>query len=430
MNLSLEGALGVVLRPILFSIYFLSGLIPRNRRRWVFGSWSGKRFADNSAALFEYAAKRKEAGIEIIWISSNRDIVHSLRGRGFKAFHPWSIAGIRTCLTSGIYVYDGLTKDINHWLSRGARRVLLRHGVGIKKVERAIEQPGHRLYQLFHGTAIQKLFWGYLLPWHLVRPDMTIATSPDHAVQGQTYYDITAERVAITGFPRVDRLLTPGDAPEGSKEREVIETINALDNRPVYLYLPTFRDAQAAFEFPLEEMQAAAARLGVTILVKLHFVDRSKHRSFETGKNGNLVLIDAKIDPHLLFSAVDGLISDYSSVTFDFVLTGKPIVFFVPDLDDYLQHSRSFYYEFNDVTPGPKLRNVTELEAALRDVGNTGIGRWREKYESVLDRFHTFRDAGSSERTYREIMTRFVPAAADKNLTEVANTRLEKCEYR
>ncbi len=50
-------------------------------------------------------------------------------------------AGIWTCLTGGIFVFDGLTRDVNHWLSRGAKRILLRHGVGIKVLERGIKTP-------------------------------------------------------------------------------------------------------------------------------------------------------------------------------------------------------------------------------------------------------------------------------------------------
>jgi len=151
-----------------------------------------------------------------------------------------------------------------------------------------------------------------------------------------------------------------------------------------------------------------AARLGIVLLVKLHFVDGLRNRSFTSGEDDSLVLVDAAIDANGLFYAVDGLISDYSSVTFDFILTEKPVIFFVPDLANYQRHSRSFYYEFDEVTPGPKPENVNELEAALRSVLDNGVGEWQSKYKTVLDRFHTYRDAQACERTYRELVSRFV----------------------
>ena len=408
MKFWLENILGLLLRPLLFAVYFLSGFVPRKPDRWVIGGWSGKRFADNSAALFEHVTAHESDAIEAIWISSNANILTELRGRGFRAFHPWSFAGVHACLTAGVYAFDGLTKDINHWLSRGARRVLLRHGVGMKKIERAIEQPGHRLYQLFHGNLAQRTLWSYLLPWHLVRPDMLIATSPLHAAQGQEYYGVGPDRMAITGFPRVDRLMSADSDQPNEEVRAILENL-ALRDVPVYLYLPTFRDVPAGFEFPLEDMRAMAKRLGIILLVKLHYVDRERYQSFESDPDSGLQLIDAHIDPNLLFDAVDGLISDYSSVTFDFILTGKPVLFYVPDLEDYLRNSRTLYFNFNEITPGPRAQSVTELEAALRTVMDNGLGEWRGQYQAVLDRFHTYRDAGSSERTCKEILARFVP---------------------
>jgi len=416
MILTLEGALGVILRPLLFLIYFLSGLVPRNPHRWVFGSWSGKRYADNSAALFEYVIAQEEKLIEPIWISNNADVIQSLRERQFVAYRAWSLKGIFACLTSGVYVFDGLTKDINHWLSRGAKRVLLRHGVGIKKIERAIEHREHRLYKLFHGSPLQRLIWSYLLPWHLVRPNLMIATSPDHVRQAQDYYGVDADQVVITGFPRNDQLLQATNDGHDGPERTVIDDLSRR-GLPVFLYLPTFRDAESRFDFPLEALDQMASRLGIVLLVKLHFVDGLRNRSFASGADNSLVLVNAAIDPNRLFDAVDGLISDYSSVTFDFLLTEKPVVFFVPDLADYLQHSRSFYFDFDEVMPGPKPKNVNELEAALRSVIDNGKGEWQDKYQEVLDRFHTYRDARGSERTYREMVSRFLPPATRAGIT-------------
>ncbi len=417
MILSLKGLLGVFFRPLLFISYFLSGFVHRNPHRWVFGSWSGKRYADNAAALFEYVVTQGDSKIEPVWISSDAKVIGSLRRRNFTVYRPWSPQGIAACLTAGIYVFDGLTKDVNFWLSRGARKVLLRHGIGIKKVERAIEHPEHRLYQLFHGSLPQKMLWSYLLPWHRVRPDLMIAASPAHLHQGREFYGVNADRIVITGFPRNDHLLraTNNDIP-GPEQRILAD----LSRRglPAFLYLPTFRDVDSGFEFPFAELDRMAARLGIVLLAKLHFVDGLRNHSFVSSAGNNLLPVDAAIDPNRLFCAVNGLISDYSSVTYDFLLTGKPVVFFVPDLAAYVQRSRSFYYDYDEVTPGPKAGNVNELEVALQSVIDNGIGEWQDRYRAVLNRFHTFRDAQASARTCREIVTRFLPSAGSVEIDE------------
>lgn len=414
MTGKLQTTLGVLIRPLTFALYFLSGLAPRSSHRWVFGSWSGKRFADNAAALFEHMQRLGPTPVSVTWISGDRDVVRELRKRGYAAELRWSPRGMRACLSAGVFVFDGLTRDVNHWLSRGAKKVLLRHGVGIKKVERAIEHPGHRVYQLFHGRWWQRAFWSYLIPWHLVRPDLLIATSPEHAAQGQLYYDVEADRIVITGFPRNDALLAT-DAPPLDPQVRPLATAASRRGLPVFLYMPTFRDDDSRFKFPLRELEQMASRLGVILAVKLHFVDRLSQKDFVPAPQGNLRLLDPTIDASQVFPIAAGLISDYSSVVFDFLLTGKPVIFFVPDFDEYLRHSRSFYYDFNEVTPGPKARTLAELEAAISAARN-GLGEWQDRYQAVLSRFHTYRDGGSSERVYHLILERFVPSSHDGRL--------------
>lgn len=421
MIINLQTVAGVLLRPLMFALYFLSGFAPRSPTRWVFGSWSGKRFADNAAALFEYVDGNEQSPVEAVWISHDRDIVRKIRERDGVAHTVWSPSGMLACLTAGVFVFDGLTKDVNHWLSRGAKKILLRHGVGIKKVERAIEHRQHRLYQLFHGTWWQRSFWAYLLPWHLVRPDLLIATSPDHAVQGQKYYDVDLDRVVITGFPRNDVLMSADVTSVDDRVRPLVDEA-ASRQLPIFLYMPTFRDDDSRFDFPLQELEAMASRLGVMLVVKLHLVDGLRQKSFVPDPQGNLRLLDPMIDASTIFPAATSLISDYSSVVFDFILTEKPVIFFVPDLDQYLRHSRSFYYDFEEVTSGPKAKTLDELEAAIAAAKVAGRGEWLDRYERILERFHTFRDAGSSARAYEAIVQRFLPSEVDRSAVRLTKS--------
>jgi CDP-glycerol glycerophosphotransferase (TagB/SpsB family) len=432
MAINLHNIFAVLFRPLLFIVYFVAGFSPRNPRRWVFGSWSGMRFADNTAALFEYAAARKQDGIEVIWVSRDPRIVKSLRERNLRAHATFSPAGIWVCLTGGVFVFDGLTRDVNHWLSRGAKRVLLRHGVGIKVIERAIKTPKHRLYQLFHGNILQRLFWTYLLPWHAVTPDFSIATSKTHLLQGALYFGMQPEALAITGFPRNDQLLEAHAALADTPDHAWLKAAQRK-SQPVFLYLPTFRDDAARFSVPWQELDAIAGRAGVRLLVKLHLVDTNRGLGDAVGPTRYLRLADPAIDCNSLFQAVDGLISDYSSATFDFILTRKPVIFFVPDLDDYLSHSRSFYFDYADVTPGAKVKTPEALEQAIVEAAAHGIGQWKDQYEAVLDQFHVFRDARARERTYHEIRRRLLGLAVPDNVAQArvmpADTESQKCAF-
>ncbi len=406
MIVDLKTLLGVLLRPVLFLLYFLSGFVPRDRNKLVFGSWSGHRYADNTAALFEYMCRAGDPKLRLVWLSQERLIVKRLQDMGVCAFHAWSPRGLHACLTAGTLVFDGLTKDINHWTSRGAQRVLLRHGVGIKKIERAIDAPNHHLYKLFHGNLLQKLYWRYLIPWHVVQPDLIIATSPDHAKQAEAYYDVDPDRIVITGFPRNDQLdKNMSDDLDADLLRWLHESRRL--EIPVFLLLPTFRDQRSPLPFSWHKLNDIAGRAGVRILMKLHYVDERRGVASGFENQSHVVLADASIIPASLFNKVDALISDYSSVIYDFILTRKPVVFFVPDYDEY-RRGRGFFYDYDTVTPGPKATNMAELEAALRMVTEHGRGAWAADYERVLDKFHTFKDTGSCERTYNLILCRCV----------------------
>jgi CDP-glycerol glycerophosphotransferase len=279
--------------------------------------------------------------------------------------------------------------------------------VGFKKVERRHENPGHRLYQLFHGKWWQRAFWAYLLPWHLVRADLMTSTSPDHAKHGELDYGVNAENSVITGFPRNDALFSTGETTIDPQIRSLADEANERD-LPIFAYLPTFRDDNSHFEFPLRELEEMATRIGVILAIKLHFVDSLRAKSYLAKPDGNLRLVDPQIDAKQIFPVAAGLISDYSSVVYDYMLTEKPVIYFVPDLDEYLQHSRNFCYVFDEVTPGPKARTLRELEDAIVAARDDNQEEWREQYESVLELFHTYRDSRSGQRVYEAIFTRCV----------------------
>ena len=115
--------INVVFRPFHFALYWLSGSFRRDESLWVFGSWSGKLAGDNAGALFEYVSGLPY-GPRCIWVSADQDIVNELQARGFAAELRSSVAGWRACSRAGVYVYDGLTRDVNHWVFTRSQEAL------------------------------------------------------------------------------------------------------------------------------------------------------------------------------------------------------------------------------------------------------------------------------------------------------------------
>lgn len=408
MSARLKSAISVVLRPAQFLIYFLAGFVPRRPAQWSFGCWSGHRFGDNAGAVFLHVCEEATDGIDAAWITNEPTIRDQLRAEGHRAFTAWSPGGIWWTLRSGVFVYDSLPKDINFWTSRGAKLVLLRHGIGIKKIERAIDATDHRLYQLFHGSTVQRLFWRFVLPWHLPVPDLLMACSPTHATQGHWFYGTDPDKIRITGFARHDDLLD-----DGPRDRTAIPTVGPPipADRPVFVYLPTFREGMARQTFDWEVLAAAAEAADVTIAVKLHYVDadRGVHGLDRLARSTHLRMIDPHMDPSDAYPHADGMISDFSSAPFDFMLLERPIIYYIPDLERFT-NLRPLMYDLEDVAVGPLCRTADELADALRAARRDGIGEHRERYEELRRRFHTYPPGGASERVVAAIREEFLGA--------------------
>lgn len=390
-------------RGLLFPLYFLSGLVPRRDDLWVFGSWGGYRYADNAAALFRFCHARRAVRVELVWISRRREIVRDLCAQGYDARWIWSVGGMAACLRAGVYLFDCFSKDINFWLSRNARHVNLWSGVPLKTFERDIDHPANRYYRLFHGNPIERALYGMMMPWHLVRPDLIIATSDETAEITRRAFDIDTSAVVVTGFPRNDAILAP-DAPSALPTGLPGAFAAASESgKRIFLYLPTFRDSGKPFlRFDWARLASAMVDQNAVFFCKSHPVDRGH---FPTDYP-QIVELGQDTDVYALLPHTDILISDYSSIIFDFQLLGRPIVYYTPDLEEFVTQNRSLNFDPEDVAVGPICRTFDELLTALAAGGSSESPEDARRRDVIRARLHSFVDAGSSERVLEAIYSK------------------------
>ena len=98
-----------------------------------------------------------------------------------------------------------------------------------------------------------------------------------------------------------------------------------------------------------------------------------------------------------LYLAADMLVTDYSSVMFDFAVTGKPMVFYTYDLEHYRDDVRGFYFDLAEVAPGPLVRTSEELVEAIadRDVAASDLA---DRYARFRDTFCSLEDGHATDR--------------------------------
>ncbi|HSD81910.1 MAG TPA: CDP-glycerol glycerophosphotransferase family protein, partial [Solirubrobacteraceae bacterium] len=107
--------------------------------------------------------------------------------------------------------------------------------------------------------------------------------------------------------------------------------------------------------------------------------------------------VSAYPDVSELLLATDVLVTDYSSMMFDFANTGRPMLFFTYDLEDYADRVRGFYLDFEAIAPGPLLRTGGEVVEALRGIDDVRA-RYAERYAAFARRFCELDDGGAAAR--------------------------------
>lgn len=218
--------------------------------------------------------------------------------------------------------------------------------------------------------------------------DVCLASSEATAVCYSEAFRQPLERfVWSLGIPRTDLLF---GEPKVSETREKVRRRYALPaGRRVVLYAPTFRGDQTYAARHPTELDLHLLR---RVLADDHIVLLRLHPFVRHGVRTDADLADFVVDvseyPEVneLMLASDVLVTDYSSVIFEFALLGRPIVFFAPDHETY-ERERGFYFDYRREGPGPVFETTRELAEYLRagSFDTERVERFREKWFALAD---------------------------------------------
>lgn len=274
-----------------------------------------------------------------------------------------------------------------------------------------VRRAGQQILQTFHGYPSKAMGLGLwrargLLPsqiegqldhtsrvWNnLLTPDPEM----DQYYRRDYAYDGT---ILALGYPRNDVLVSSAAAElrEATRAR-----LGIAPGQRAVLYAPTWRDdlatnfRSAAAVHHLDVEQAAAA-LGDDYVLLLR-----GHRFHPPTPGGSRVIdVTAHPDINHLIAASDAAVLDYSSLRFDFALTGRPMVFLVPDLDTYGSRTRGFLWDYRETAPGPLVDTTAEVVAELRDLSRLAA-RYSEELVAFNARYNRLQDGRAAERVVAE----------------------------
>ena len=277
-----------------------------------------------------------------------------------------------------------------------------------------VKREGQTYLQTWHGTPLKRIAFDIPTPaWggaadYMVRFAADVAKW-DYLVSPQPFSTPIFQRsfrydgpILETGYPRNDALCRPNATQVAAAVRR---RLGIPAGKRVVLYAPTWRDDQArggSFALGLRlDLDAFSRSLGGdhVLLVRAHVNVR------EAVPAGTPGVIDVSRYPDIaeLYLAADVLITDYSSVMFDFAVTRKPILFFTYDLEHYRDDLRGFYFDFEAEAPGPLLRTSDEVIQTLQEVDRVVLEH-APAYEAFAQRFCPLDDGKASARILDQIL--------------------------
>ena len=206
-------------------------------------------------------------------------------------------------------------------------------------------------------------------------------------------FGMRAEPLRI-GYPRNDSLLA---ADRDERGRELRERLGFPPDRKVVLYAPTYRCADTVFQ-PGFDLERFAAEFGDThtLLIRAHYLN-----TVTVPVNARHAVLDLSAHPDVteLILASDALITDYSSVIFDYALFDRPMLFFSPDTASY-REERGTYFDLTERAPGPWTSDQDALFAALRELpaADDPADPYRDRRRGFAAEFGQYETGAAGER--------------------------------
>ena len=380
----------------------LGRAVPRSPRRWVVGSGFG--VADGGLAVARGALGR-EPSLRLVWLASSAEEVRAARSAGFDAELKGSLRGLWETLRAGVVVVTHGFGDVNRYGTSGAVVVQLWHGSPLKRLH--LDSPAALRLPVLGGWAPARRLMAALYRRGTSRISVLPAGSDTVAADLARAFGLTPDAVPVTGEPRTDVLFAGDDDARRARALARLEaTTGPLGGRRVVLHAPTWRDGGSDPCVPTAEEWAVIEdwcdRTGSVLVVRPHRLGVGE----DTHVSDHVRLLDPVIEPEVIpvLWACDVLVTDYSSTLVDFAVTAGPVVFFAPDVAEYLR-TRGLYRPYDEISGGHVERTWAEVLARVDAVTAPGPAALeaREHSARLAAAYHRFSDGRNTERVLQRI---------------------------
>ncbi|WP_427167013.1 bifunctional glycosyltransferase/CDP-glycerol:glycerophosphate glycerophosphotransferase [Streptomyces sp. C1-1] len=354
----------------------------------VYCAYWGRGYACNPAAIHAKARELAPHIRSVFLVEPDqahtlpKDIEYAVIGSA----KYWDVLARAKYLVNNANFADAVVKR------EGSVHLSTQHGTPLKKM--GVDQATYPVVAAATGSFAKLLArvdrWDYNL------------TSNRHSTEMWERAFPAAHETLEYGYPRNDVYYTATADDVARARRE----LGVPEGKTAVLYAPTHRDYHTGFETGLD-LEAFCEEAGedVVVLLRAHyFYDRGGARN-----TGRIIDVTAHRSAEDVCLAADALITDYSSIMFDYANLDRPMVVYVDDWDVY-RETRGVYFDLLELPPGPVARTPEELARVFRD-GSWAGPESRAARAVFRERFCQFDDGRASERVVRRVLLGEPPEA-------------------
>ncbi|MDO3659854.1 CDP-glycerol glycerophosphotransferase family protein [Bacillus sp. C28GYM-DRY-1] len=375
------------------SLFLKFSKLPPKKNLIIFESFGGKQYSCNPRAIYEYMIENCKNEYKMIW-SVNKSFKQQFDDYGIPYIRRFSVKWLYSMARAKYWVVNS---RLPLWIPKPEHTTYLQtwHGTPLKKLAVDMDEvhmPGTTTKKYKRNFTKEASNWDFL-----ISPN---AYSSEIFARAFKF----KKNMLETGYPRNDFLYNQNNIQQINS---IKRRLNIPANKKIILYAPTWRDdkfySKGKYKFDLDlDLNILKQHLGddYIIVLRMHYLvaenfDLSKFENFAFDFSNHGDIRD-------LYIISDLLITDYSSVFFDFANLKRPIIFYVPDIDEYRDKLRGFYFDFEKKAPGPLIKTTMGVikEIYQLEENNFGVG---QEFDEFYEKFCYLETGDASKKVVNSV---------------------------
>lgn len=365
------------------NLYAAFRKLSQKKKYVMFEAYWGKNYSCNPKAIYEYI-QEKHPDMVCIWSLNNEN--EQIPGNAIKVRRfSWKYYYY---LARATYFYNNVNWPDQYVKRAESVEVQTLHGTFLKTMGLDVSDEVNTVKKM-EGFRKRHGRWDYL-----------ISPSPFMTEIAKRVFEFDGQMLE-NGFPRNDVLLKHKDKSSSTETDELKKSIGIPLDKKVIMYAPTYR-TKTNFDLKLD-LALLQEKLGdqYIVLLRLHyFVAQSLDISEFEGFAYNVAWYSDIQDLYLI---TDILITDYSSVMFDFNILARPMIFFTYDLEFYRDTLRGMYIDFEQEAPGPLVKSTEDIADYILNIDEQYEG-YKQRQQNFGQKFNTFECGQASERAVESVI--------------------------